>query len=577
MIDTVATDAFYELWGRQTTEWTIELFKKLPTTNLVGLRAGNYMLFGETSEDLALATGDVPEVVGYNGLSHVLEIRTAQHIHCVATPKCKGQQYVHVMCRERGIIGSFIILADEREEPDFQPPARVVFETINTIGLGFLKAAMPRNGTRQYAFAAAAQPADMKGAAIVGCNGELSIFRPVPHGGPELLSCTEDGCLDTFASLEAACSHLEQVHGLPPKYWKCPEDDCGVRTAQPSQLQRHMHKHSESEPFVCGECGARFKWRKSADDHVDPLKKGWCPILQVGCVVPGCQAEDNVRSITTHLMLHHDYCHDCKHILTYTATDVITYGTLAMRTLHAQGCEDNIDAIVPYVGFKCDKGDCSCVEVLPGIMDTHMRGHVPCSWGCGWYYPVTHGKTEGRLRLAQQQHAVVCTGPGLDDMTRADILADVVFVRRHPCGLSNPPCQQTIHDLKKTETHLGAHVLCDGDGCIHRYPAASALKAQYIKFRAEKSTKGQPYYNMLESTMRELEQAHSVYCPSTRGSSPTPLHMLKNAPPAPLADPSLPSATPAGGHSIPSLLAELQPRSRVNRTHRGDKPNIAQT
>lgn len=83
----------------------------------------------------------------------------------------------------------------------------------------------------------------------------------------KLLTCTQDGCEETFRQQLLLRKHLKIVHGIVEKH-VC--QICNFSFADKSNLKHHMVTHDpDSKRFICSFCGARFHKLTNMTEHMN--------------------------------------------------------------------------------------------------------------------------------------------------------------------------------------------------------------------------------------------------------------------------------------------------------------------
>lgn len=83
----------------------------------------------------------------------------------------------------------------------------------------------------------------------------------------KLLTCTQDGCEETFRQQLLLRKHLKTVHGIVEKH-VC--QVCNFSFADKSNLKHHMVTHNpDSKRFICSFCGARFHKLTNMTEHMN--------------------------------------------------------------------------------------------------------------------------------------------------------------------------------------------------------------------------------------------------------------------------------------------------------------------
>lgn len=82
----------------------------------------------------------------------------------------------------------------------------------------------------------------------------------------KLLTCTQDGCEETFRQQLHLRKHLKKVHGIFEKH-QC--QICKFEFADKSNLKHHMVTHTDSKRFICSFCGARFHKLTNMTEHMN--------------------------------------------------------------------------------------------------------------------------------------------------------------------------------------------------------------------------------------------------------------------------------------------------------------------
>lgn len=82
----------------------------------------------------------------------------------------------------------------------------------------------------------------------------------------KLLTCTQDGCEETFRQQLLLRKHLKIVHGVVEKH-VC--QICNFSFADKSNLKHHMVTHTDNKRFICSFCGARFHKLTNMTEHMN--------------------------------------------------------------------------------------------------------------------------------------------------------------------------------------------------------------------------------------------------------------------------------------------------------------------
>lgn len=82
----------------------------------------------------------------------------------------------------------------------------------------------------------------------------------------KLLTCTQDGCEETFRQQLLLRKHLKTVHGIVEKH-VC--QICNFSFADKSNLKHHMVTHTDNKRFICSFCGARFHKLTNMTEHMN--------------------------------------------------------------------------------------------------------------------------------------------------------------------------------------------------------------------------------------------------------------------------------------------------------------------
>jgi hypothetical protein len=84
------------------------------------------------------------------------------------------------------------------------------------------------------------------------------------------VKCSLPGCNDLFNSSNAMNKHRWDVHGLPPDgkvLCGFPGCNCWFDTREAMNKHREMKHPQEPNPWVCEDCGDRYRTEKGRDDH----------------------------------------------------------------------------------------------------------------------------------------------------------------------------------------------------------------------------------------------------------------------------------------------------------------------
>lgn len=82
----------------------------------------------------------------------------------------------------------------------------------------------------------------------------------------KLLTCTQDGCEETFRQQLMLRKHLKIVHGVAERH-VC--QICNFSFADKSNLKHHMVTHTDNKRFICSFCGARFHKLTNMTEHMN--------------------------------------------------------------------------------------------------------------------------------------------------------------------------------------------------------------------------------------------------------------------------------------------------------------------
>lgn len=92
-------------------------------------------------------------------------------------------------------------------------------------------------------------------------NSSNQKSRPI-----KLLTCTQDGCEETFRQQLLLRKHLKTMHGIAEKH-VC--QICNFSFADKSNLKHHMVTHTDNKRFICSFCGARFHKLTNMTEHMN--------------------------------------------------------------------------------------------------------------------------------------------------------------------------------------------------------------------------------------------------------------------------------------------------------------------
>lgn len=82
----------------------------------------------------------------------------------------------------------------------------------------------------------------------------------------KLLTCTQDGCEETFRQQLHLRKHLKTVHDVVERHL-C--QICNFSFADKSNLKHHMVTHTDNKRFICSFCGARFHKLTNMTEHMN--------------------------------------------------------------------------------------------------------------------------------------------------------------------------------------------------------------------------------------------------------------------------------------------------------------------
>ncbi|KAK5688482.1 hypothetical protein LTS10_000460 [Elasticomyces elasticus] len=375
---------FKDIFGRSISGCTLELFEYW-VSDFEGVRGCVYFAFGKITQ---IISEEELDMIGYAGVSTSGEHRKDSHLTHILLPSLfKKQQKLHRMCRERDITPSFIVVGqDTNLHHDFQELTRESIESTVIVMMGLVS--KESNRRVHYDVAKRLQPPDTATRIFLAGNCELSIMRaPLVYNGTrnwyKVFPCIVPDCKEEFISVSAAESHLATEHPLPPLYFVCPQPDCGRGFSQPSGLATHSEAHSTDLPYICGDCGVRYKQSSSLVRH----QLYGCALLRADCGAPGCDEKGSTLDMSFHRMACHDYCLDCESVLTYDKHDLaaigtvkqdfVAHGTVTLRQQHI--CTGN-QGIIAYYGFKCTVSpDCSYVLREETLLPHRSEMHKVCS------------------------------------------------------------------------------------------------------------------------------------------------------------------------------------------------------
>lgn len=89
---------------------------------------------------------------------------------------------------------------------------------------------------------------------------------PVRNRTTKILTCSQDGCDETFRQQLFLRKHLKTVHGIVEKHF-C--SICNFAFADKSNLKHHMVTHTDNKRFICSYCGARFHKLTNMTEHMN--------------------------------------------------------------------------------------------------------------------------------------------------------------------------------------------------------------------------------------------------------------------------------------------------------------------
>ena len=166
----------------------------------------------------------------------------------------------------------------------------------------------------------------------------------------------------------------------PSRVFQCTVKDCKNRKCYPSQelYEMHMKKAHEgiTHPFVCDDCGRKFRANKELQNHIKTVHLGQFPFICQYCA----KGFLSLAALNIHLPKHTDErnykCDQCPEA--FKTRSGLLYHTRSAHTGER-----------PFRCDRCGKGFFSSVKLTNHIKCVHNREERPCICHiCGKGFPI---------------------------------------------------------------------------------------------------------------------------------------------------------------------------------------------
>ena len=193
------------------------------------------------------------------------------------------------------------------------------------------------------------------------------------------------------------------------KKLSCDYENCDFRCAAPSEMVKHIRKHTGERPFICDflECGKGFTQKSAMIIH----KRRHLKDKIYSCVFPECDFKAVSKSaITLHSKTHSDAR---PHVCTFE----LESGVCGCAFSDPYALKRHVKTHTSQHDFSCDICDFTCVRA--SSLTIHMRTHTnerpfPCPReGCD-YRSADHSSLVKHVRIHDNIKPFSCDFPGCD-------------------------------------------------------------------------------------------------------------------------------------------------------------------